>query len=297
MALQTSGPISLSEIKTELGSSSNSLRTLSAAAGFSIADSISEFYGYSAFESLHYREYDTNENSTWYDLVGNGSASSSKLSTSLWISPQWAATDTNAVLFELSPSGATTNANIFHLFYDYGLNRLIARYRSNSTNFHIHYPLSNNFATTGVSGAWHGGNQGNTNADGFVHLTMTYDGAQSTAANAFKLYWNGTELTSTVSASSGTRVNFGRQIAGINVAPRNGGGDRAANYDMVQYWDGVILSSANVSSLYNSGTPTRAQDVSLSASLNMQVTFENNSPVDGASKWTNSGDSGSKIAY
>lgn len=49
MALQTSGAISISQIKTELGSSSNSLRTLSAAAGKSAPDAMSEFYGYSSY--------------------------------------------------------------------------------------------------------------------------------------------------------------------------------------------------------------------------------------------------------
>jgi hypothetical protein len=47
MALPTSGPISISQIKAELGSGSNSLRTLSAAAGKSTPDAMSEFYGYS----------------------------------------------------------------------------------------------------------------------------------------------------------------------------------------------------------------------------------------------------------
>jgi len=47
MALQSSGAISITDIRTELGSSSYSLRTLSAAAGFSIPDAMSEFYGYS----------------------------------------------------------------------------------------------------------------------------------------------------------------------------------------------------------------------------------------------------------
>ena len=49
MALQSSGAISLSQIKTELGSGSNSLRTLSAAAGKSAPDAFSEFYGYSSY--------------------------------------------------------------------------------------------------------------------------------------------------------------------------------------------------------------------------------------------------------
>ena len=46
MALPSSGPLSIGDIKTELGSSSGSLRTLSAAAGKSTPDAISEFYGY-----------------------------------------------------------------------------------------------------------------------------------------------------------------------------------------------------------------------------------------------------------
>lgn len=47
MALQSSGTITINDIRTELGSSSYSLRTLSAAAGKSTPDAISEFYGYS----------------------------------------------------------------------------------------------------------------------------------------------------------------------------------------------------------------------------------------------------------
>ncbi len=48
MALQSSGAISISQIKTELGSASNSLRTLSSLAGKSTPDAMSEFYGFSA---------------------------------------------------------------------------------------------------------------------------------------------------------------------------------------------------------------------------------------------------------
>jgi hypothetical protein len=48
MALPSSGPISISQIQTELSNGNNSLRALSAAVGFSTPDSMSEFYGYSA---------------------------------------------------------------------------------------------------------------------------------------------------------------------------------------------------------------------------------------------------------
>jgi len=47
MALPSSGEISIGDIRTEIGSSSGSLRTLSSAAGKSTPDAMSEFYGYS----------------------------------------------------------------------------------------------------------------------------------------------------------------------------------------------------------------------------------------------------------
>jgi hypothetical protein len=47
MALPLSGPISMSQIKSELSSTSNSLREYSNTAGETTPDSMSEFYGYS----------------------------------------------------------------------------------------------------------------------------------------------------------------------------------------------------------------------------------------------------------
>jgi hypothetical protein len=48
MPLPSSGAISISQIRTELGTSSGSLRNLSSLAGKSTPDAMSEFYGYSA---------------------------------------------------------------------------------------------------------------------------------------------------------------------------------------------------------------------------------------------------------
>lgn len=47
MALQSSGAISINDIRNELGTSDGSLRNLSATAGKSTPDAMSEFYGYS----------------------------------------------------------------------------------------------------------------------------------------------------------------------------------------------------------------------------------------------------------
>lgn len=65
MALQSSGAISISQIRTELGSSSYSLRTLSAAAGKSTPDAMSEFYGYTS-------EYMTGVTTTAQDAYQSG---------------------------------------------------------------------------------------------------------------------------------------------------------------------------------------------------------------------------------
>lgn len=48
MALQSSGAISIGNIRSELGMSTGSLRSLSAAAGKGTSDSMSEFYGFNA---------------------------------------------------------------------------------------------------------------------------------------------------------------------------------------------------------------------------------------------------------
>jgi hypothetical protein len=52
MALPSSGQISISQIRTELGTSNGSLRALSNLAGFSTPDAMSEFYSY-ASESMN----------------------------------------------------------------------------------------------------------------------------------------------------------------------------------------------------------------------------------------------------
>ena len=71
MALQSSGAISISQIKSELGSASNSLRTLSSQAGKSAPDSFSEFYGYSSYSPPYgpYQTYiDSNTSNAYHRL-------------------------------------------------------------------------------------------------------------------------------------------------------------------------------------------------------------------------------------
>jgi hypothetical protein len=57
MALPSSGPLGIAAIRTELGSTSGSLRALSALASFSTPDAISEFYGYNAAVTVNITAY------------------------------------------------------------------------------------------------------------------------------------------------------------------------------------------------------------------------------------------------
>ena len=54
MALQTSGAITISDIKAELGNTSNSLEALSLDAGFTAPHAMSDFYGYANYSNVKY---------------------------------------------------------------------------------------------------------------------------------------------------------------------------------------------------------------------------------------------------
>jgi hypothetical protein len=267
MALQSSGAISISQIKTELGSSSNSLRTLSAAAGFTTPDSMSEFYGYSAAQYY----WDLSNDIKWGSANDKPVQSNTEdFSMSLWIRPQWAATDLNLIIFDLTPSGTTSTANRFFLQYDYGLNRFNAMYRSNATNFNAQWALhSNNSATsTGTSSndKWTAANRGDTNADGFINLVLTYDASESVASNAFKVYWNDRLITTSSVSNNGTRSNMTLNEVTFCGNDHNTGGSRIADYMYMHMWD-VVLRAADITDMYNSGTPISASDASVTTNL------------------------------
>jgi hypothetical protein len=268
MALQSSGAISISQIKTELGSSSNSLRTLSSAAGFTTPDAISEFYGYSAAQ---YYYWDLSNDIKWGSASDKPVQSNTEdFSMSLWIRPQWAATDLNLIIFDLTPSGTTSTANRFFLQYDYGLNRFNAMYRSSSTNFNAQWALhDNNSATsTGTSSndKWTAANRGDTNSDGFINLVLTYDASESVASNAFKVYWNDRLITTSSVSNNGTRSNMTLNELTFCGNDHNTGGSRIADYMYMHMWD-VVLRATDITAMYNSGTPISASDASVTTNL------------------------------
>ena len=300
MALQSSGQIKISEIKTELGSSSNSLATLSTAAGKSAPHAMSEFYGYSAYTNSHYY---SNDGSNDY-ITGSKTGSTpfdinttQDLSFNFWVRIK-SSSKNNETLWNFGSTNANGNNRIF-MQYIANSNRFLCRIRTNSVNFDRQFGLHDNSSATGITSSgtgWTTGQRGNVNSDNFCMITLTYDASQTNAANAFKLYWNANELTSQAVANSGTRsprrADFFRFCENIHTTASGGN----ANVDLDEfkiYTD--VLSSSEISTLYNSGTITDSSQTH-SSSLLTEWTFDDDEQ-DSAGLYTTSIVGGSRESY
>jgi hypothetical protein len=294
MALQNSGPIKISEIKTELGSASNSLRTLSGAAGFSVPDAMSEFYGYSAgTPNLYYIDYDGVN-----DYV-RGTASG--ISPYLFSISQWvrvdAVTKHNLAFFVSVATNLTLNNGRFHIWYNSGLNRLIAGFIQNfgsNLQYKVDFPLHNNSSVTGISNSstgWVAGQRGNVDSDGFCMITVTVDAREANALNGIKAYWNGSLMTSTTSVQSqyspDAQHNFVSLNDFTNVAPPSASMHEGAQ-DEFKLYDRV-LSPSEVLALYNAGKKDAAT-AGVTAGLMTELRMENNlNDTGGIFSLTNNG--------
>lgn len=285
MALPSSGQISVSDILAEGGRtppySDIFFENLEGGSEFTINQNspstptagqphaLSEWYSYDHDEGAYY--WDLSTDIKWDAATDNPLQSSTEdFSISLWIRPQWAATDLNLIIFDITPSGTTSTANRFFLQYDYGLNRFIARYRSSGVNFDRQWSLHNNNSATGTgtssANKWTAANRGNTNSDGFVNLILSYDASQTTGASAFSLYWNATALTATAASNNGTRSNMSLNELTFCGNDHNTGGSRIADYMFMHMWDQITLNP-NLSSMYNSGTPISATNAGYATNL------------------------------
>jgi hypothetical protein len=102
MPLPPSGQISINQIRTELGTSSGSLRTLSSLAGFSTPDAMSEFYGYSAGSTIQYYYSPTSGPDIQYMNVYYNSSNHFLYSF------------TNLTTDTLSPASQSIEASLYH---------------------------------------------------------------------------------------------------------------------------------------------------------------------------------------
>jgi hypothetical protein len=192
---------------------------------------------------------------------------------SFWIKAGWTINlNTNIHLFSSSDVSATgANADTFRIWYVESNNRLYAEWRSGSTakkqNFWLFHSNSGNYAAAyAASGLlasyWSNTNRGNANADGYTLITVTRGTTNSGASSNLKLYWNGTDCGVGFYASgggSGTPAmgnTTDKQVAlgsdSWNFA--KSGDTNETKFNGVTIWD-KVLSSAEVTELYNSGAP------------------------------------------
>lgn len=293
MALPSSGALSIDDIRTEVGSTSGSLATLSAAVGFTAPHAISDFYGY-ASSTPNDLYWDFAENDGGANFTGDAGDSAGPFSFSMWVKPSWAATDVNVQLFDIN-ANTGVNTDRLILVYDYGFNRLVFRYRAGSSNHHINWALNQNAAAGNIS-RWHSTSTGPVNANGFAHIAGTFDPTQSAAVSGLKLYWNGVAFNTTITQANGTRAPFPKTNMSINVA-FNGNGDRAGDFDNVAFWFNRLLTSTEITSLYNAGDPITAGDAGLTTGLGFEATMESGAFIDETGNWTAGATGGTSRGY
>ena len=303
MALPASGQISVSDILTELGADPaqpdanlqsiengdfgtiNTYNTAANRPNGSPPHSMSEWFSYDHNASIntHYVSLDGVN-----DYVGGNYNNFQALVNNDWSISCWVqnneSSGTNMTIWDFNSTAfeSGNNNNRVFLSYSNNLNRFVLRVRSNAANFDRQWALhSNNGATgTGTSSGtkWTSSNRGNVNSNNFCHLVATYDASQSTGASAFKLYWNGTELTSQAAANNGTRTNFNVTNLALGAGISNTTAAGTCNIGMDEwalYQD--VLTSSEVSTLYNSGNIANPNTL-LSTNLHEVVSFADRDP-------------------
>lgn len=278
MALQNSGAISISDIKTELGSTSNSLTTLSVAAGKTAPHAMSEFYGYSHYTNTHYYSNDGSNDYITGEKVGNTPFdinTTQDLSFNFWVRIK-STSKNNETLWNFGSTNANGNNRIF-MQYVASSNRLLCRVRTNSVNFDRQFALHDNSSATGISNSgtgWTTTQRGNVGDNEFSMITLTYDASQTNASNAFKLYWNTSELTSQASNSNGTRsarrADYFRFCENIHTT--NSAGNANIDLDEFKIFTDV-LSSSEITTLWNGGSPADSTQTH-SSNLLTEWTFD-----------------------
>ena len=324
MALQSSGQIKFSELNTELSRTSTDLISLAEASigtygaintNNAVADRpdqsephyISEWYNYdhnfsTGSQNVNYWNFSSSGAGLRFDRAsGTQFSTGSDICVSFWIRPEWANSDTNATLFELS-SGSTGDR--FFLNYDYGLHRFVARHRTNSTNARgTHWNLQSNNSQTGVgSSRWHGTNVGNVNSGGLAHIVLTYDASASSGSTAFDCYWNGVKMPSKLTNLTNTITAFNIEDVFINRNVVNTGASRETRYDNFAIFHNKMLSQSEITSLYNSGASSAPADVSLDDNVAFVFDAENDPPTaisgtDFNTTWSVGDDNGTAIGY
>lgn len=197
---------------------------------------------------------------------------------SFWIKVGWStALNTSIHLFSSTDVGAASAWNdLYRIYYTEQNNRLNVQWGHSGSGrkqqfWYFHdssgKPTAYNAAGLGTS-YWSATNRGNTGDDDYTLITITRGTSNSAAPANLKLYWNATDCGTGYYASGGgsgtpSMGNNDKQIflASTSWSPNyNKSGDSTATkFNGVTIWD-KVLSSAEVTELYNSGEPMNIED-------------------------------------
>ena len=237
---------------------------------------------------------------------------SDAFSIGFWIRVGWNnSLNTNIHFFAMNDGSSTARNQQIRIFYNESNNRLEFRIGHDSSNRSLQFwALHSNLSQTGLAGSstsqyWSSAttaNRGNVNGDNFTHIMITKGTGTTLAASNVEAYWNGNKFnsafyasgnnTGTVSmdASSARRITLG---SAAHHYEKSGNNNETVYNDLTIY--NKQLSDAEVTALYNSGTPTDATALSSAGNLRGYYTFENSDGTDSSGTsgptFTVSGDS------
>ena len=222
---------------------------------------------------------------------------SDAFSIGFWIRVGWNnSLNTNIHFFAMNDGSTTARNQQIRIFYNESNNRLEFRIGSDSSNRSLQFwALHSNLSVNGLAGSaasqyWSSAstaNRGNVNGDNFTHLMITKGTGTTLAASNVAAYWNGNKMTNAFYASGN---NFGTISMDASSARRIALGsnahtlEKSGNNNETVYNDLTIynkqLSDAEVTALYNSGTPIDATTLSSAGNLRGYYTFENSDGTD-----------------
>jgi hypothetical protein len=192
------------------------------------------------------------------------------LSISLWVRID-ASSKKNLMPFTLSELNDNTD-NAMYIYYQASHNRLFFKQRfggsSMERGYSLNFPNQEKTGILSLSSGWNSGKRGFTNVEGFTNITITFDA--SSGPNGIKMFWNGAELTaSIINNTSNPKTNWNPTYLRIADNASNTGSTASA-------FDGAIneiklynrvLSSSEVSSLYNFGDIANADVLNIQSGL------------------------------
>ena len=261
MPLPSSPPLLASQIKTELGTTANSLIDMGIIAGFSAPYLMSSFLGYShsTWVNDFALDYDGVNDYVRGNIVSPHPAQTFTLS--MWVRID-ATTKHNMFFYSFVGTEGTATNDRFAVYYAASFNRLLVQFRKgNGQQYRREYPLHDNSGVTGITNSgtgWVASQRGNTDSAGFTHLCFALDQTNGSATSGIKTYWNGNEITFSVNNTNAftTAMNCNFLSIGDNPASLPAPNSSIEGViDEVYLYD-AQLSAPDVNTIYDFGRDT-----------------------------------------